>query len=435
MVVNVSNVNSTTMPDELFPIATPRPWPGEMSHPPSTVTPMAEFTVVAVADVHVDHRAWGRINPDTGRSTAWEATHRCFMEACRHAVDTRPDAFLAVGDLFLNGNPSPEASEMVAEGFRLLRDAKVPTVVIMGNHELLHVRSGHRHALLRFEDIDGITVVDRPQLVDLPSGLQIACLPWPRKAEMLSSLDIGHLAPDEVDDVLAAHLVEAVDRMADEADTDLPVLLAAHAAVGEATIGSSLRGSEMSIRQVFHEPIVPVEALAREPFAHVLLGHIHKRQCMGPNAHYIGSVNRLDFSEEHEEKGFTELDIDSSGAASVRLVETSARVLRTVDLNQTGAGIDHIGPGDLVRIELPEGETRPDPTLTAAIADAGGHLVTVKTRPRARAARDETVTAKEGITPLEGLRRWAERQRIDEPDVARLVELGSALMDEVGELV
>lgn len=357
------------------------------------------------------------------------------MEACHYAVEHRVDAFLALGDLFLNGRPSPEASEMVAEGFRLLNRERIPTVILMGNHELLQVSAGHRHALLRFNDIENITVVDEPRLVTLPSGLQIACLPWPRAAEVLASLGASQMAGDEADDVVAAQLMEAVERMAEEADPDRPVLLAAHAAVGEATIGSHLRGSEMSIRKVFHEPIIPVEALDREPFTHSLLGHIHKRQFMGPNAHYVGSTNRLDFSEEHEDKGFTRLDIDSSGAATVRLIPTPARVLRTIDLSQPGANADAVGKGDVVRIELAEGETRVDPALKAAIADAGGTLMLVRRRPPRAETRDVTVTASEGVLPLEGLRRWGEREQIDEPSMARLLAMGANLIDEVGEAV
>lgn len=392
---------------------------------------MSDYTVVSVADLHVDHGRWGRVNPETGRSNAWESAQACFLEACTYAIDNRVDGFIALGDMFLNGRPSAEAAEMVSEGFRLLDAAGVPTVVLLGNHELLNVRAGHRHALLRFGDLEHVTVQDEPGLVRLPSGLQVACLPWPRKGRLISELDVSQMAPDQIDDVIAGLLVDHVEDMADEADPDVPVLLAAHAAVGEATIGSNLRGSEMSIRSIFNEPIIPIEALARDPYDHVLLGHIHKRQHMGDRAHYVGSPDRIDFSEEHETKGFTVLT-GTSGGVNVELIETNARVLRTVDL-EAGDRFDDIAPDTLVRVKLASGETRLDPAVRNEVAEQGGLVVQVKAQPapRAQPSTGERAVASEGIGPLDGFRLWLEREQVADDDRDRLVTLASGLVDDI----
>ena len=47
-------------------------------------------------------------------------------------------------------------------------------------------------------------------------------------------------------------------------------------------------------------------SVALPQFDYVALGHIHKHQVIGQNPHvvYSGSIQRIDFGEENDEKGF-----------------------------------------------------------------------------------------------------------------------------------
>lgn len=388
-----------------------------------------DLLVVATGDVHIDHGRHGWVNPETGRNTAWESTRDRWLTICQWAVEHDADVVLIGGDLFLDGRPSAEGMAMAAEGFHLLRDANIPSVLLLGNHELIRVKAQHRHALLRFADIPGVTVIDSPDLIEV-AGIQIAGLPWPRRGEVVSEMDLADLSPREQDDMVASALVNVIDDIADDVDPTAPSLVLAHAAVGEAKIGTDKRGSELTLRAVFNEPVVPLDALDRDPFGHVVLSHVHQRQFLSDRAHYVGSPDRIDFSEEREAKGFSVLRSDGHDW-KVELVETGARQMRTFRLDEEDFDPDVLTEGMLVRVFLPEGETKLDPAVRAGVAGAGARLVKVVSRPKAvvRAEKAGLDGSLEGIGPIEGVEIWADLAGLDEPTKNRLVKKASEVVN------
>ncbi len=99
-----------------------------------------------------------------------------------------------------------------------------------------------------------------------------------------------------------------VGKLAARLDPSLPSILAAHVLVGDAQVG---RGSEraMSIGQ---EPALLLGNIANPAFDYVALGHIHKHQVLSekPPVVYAGSLERVDFGEENDDKGFYVVDIE-----------------------------------------------------------------------------------------------------------------------------
>ena len=65
---------------------------------------------------------------------------------------------------------------------------------------------------------------------------------------------------------------------------------------------------------VGHDPIIPLSALTNPAWDYVALGHIHRHQDLHPGAQppvvYAGSVERIDFGEEREDKGFVWAQVD-----------------------------------------------------------------------------------------------------------------------------
>jgi exonuclease SbcD len=85
------------------------------------------------------------------------------------------------------------------------------------------------------------------------------------------------------------------------------------------------------------EVILP-PSLARNPaFDYVALGHIHKHQVLNeqPPVIYSGSIERIDFGEEHEDKGFVVAKVER-GRATWQFVKTDARPFVTVEVDVRG---------------------------------------------------------------------------------------------------
>ena len=57
---------------------------------------------------------------------------------------------------------------------------------------------------------------------------------------------------------------------------------------------------------------IPLSMLTRDCFDYVALGHVHKHQvlCKDPYVVYPGSIERVDFSEEQEAKGYILVELE-----------------------------------------------------------------------------------------------------------------------------
>lgn len=374
--------------------------------------------VIVTADLHLDAGRWGKVNPLTGANSAWESASAVWQEICTHAVDSGAEALLFAGDAFLNANPTPEAQERFADGLRLVARAGIRVVLIPGNHEFLGLPGGHRHPLWRYGDIDGVHISHSPELVVLDSGLQVATLPWPRKSLIVSAEDISGCSPAEIDAMIAGRLVEALDDLAAQIDPEAPSVLLAHATVGEATVGSSRRGSEMTVASIFSEPVLPVDLLADGPWSHVALGHIHKRQHIAPTRSggaisYVGSPERIDWSEEDQPKGYSVLEYGFGAAVHEQFVPSSARRLVTLEVTGEPETLEDL-TGALVRLRLEElhDDVR---AWRRAVSAAGGTVVGVITPMVVPGAREAlSADGIEEIGPLEGLERWLAGQDLDD---------------------
>ena len=372
-------------------------------------------TLTVSADLHIDAGRWGRSNPQTGVSSAWESASQVWNFICSETIDRGAEALLFAGDAFLNATPTPEAQEMFADGLRILSKEGIKVIMIPGNHEYLGLPGSYRHPLWRYADIDGVTVSHKPEVIRLDSGIQIATLPWPRKSLFIAEEDLAGVSPDEIDDLISVRIADQLDLLAEDIDANDPSVLLAHATVGEARLGTDRRGSEITVASLFSEPILPVDVLSEGPWGHVALGHIHKRQTIANTAaggaiSYVGSPERIDWSEEREDKGYSVLTIDTT--ISERFEATPARKLVTITANGEPS-IDQDLSDTLIRLKLADSDTD-QRAWRREVANSGGTIVTTVTPPPVQRITQGTIIASEDLSPLDALERWIDAQDIDE---------------------
>ncbi|GAI72228.1 unnamed protein product, partial [marine sediment metagenome] len=110
---------------------------------------------------------------------------------------------------------------------------------------------------------------------------------------------------------------------------EIPAIFAAHLAAAEATYS----GSERSVI-IGNDPVFSTQLLAQKEFDYVALGHIHKFQDLNPNDDipvvYPGSIERINFGEEKEDKGFCLVNI-GKGKTSYEFIPVPARRFITID--------------------------------------------------------------------------------------------------------
>jgi exonuclease SbcD len=270
--------------------------------------------LVHVADVHLGVETYGRIEPTTGlNSRLLDFTAR-LDEVVDHAIAQRVDLFLFAGDAYRSRDPSPTQQREFARRVRRLSEAGIPTFLLVGNHDLPNA-TGRANSLDIFETlaVPHVTVGRAPRLhrLETKAGpVQIAALPWLRRSALMAREEYRSLTADEARRAIQQRAAEAIQSAAEQLEPGVPAILAAHISVEGATYGS-----ERSVL-VGEDIVLPKSSVANPKFDYVALGHIHKYQVLNvqPPVVYPGSLERVDFGEESDPKGFVTVEIEEGQA-------------------------------------------------------------------------------------------------------------------------
>ena len=366
--------------------------------------------LVFTADVHIDHDRWGDRRSGGPIDSAWLSAAKCLGTAADLACETGAGLVIA-GDLFLNGNPLPEAVELAADQTRKVLAAGMPVVILPGNHDQDGVPVGQRLVVERFADL-GATVISEPGITCLEDGTQIAALPWLWRSRLISELGMGEATGDEIDDAIADELVHHVSDLADQVDSRRgPVVLAGHAVLDTATFNSGNRASELALRRHLREPVLPLASVLEGPWDLAVFGHIHAQQSFADGRVWIpGSPDRIDFGDENHGKGVLLFDPDT-GVTNHR---TPARDMLTVG---SQADLAKLAAGVLVRAEIPSGDLDVPANWRKAITEAEAVLVQSYRKPRKAVDNVEIESSNgdlAGVSMTDLVQTWARNNDCDD---------------------
>ena len=396
------------------------------------------------ADFHLAP-AGSKLDPETGLNARMMDRYRCARFCIKDAVERGADLILVAGDVFDSPNPSSTQRRLALQTLQPAFWRATPVVVLMGNHEVAK-HTGERNATDHLEDVDTVTVVERPGIVDVYNRadggltalprlenemlkelgvqtedlrLQIACLPYPNRQLLLAKRpDLGVLS---VEQAMREAMMDVARGLAAELEPGIPSVLLGHFSVDLAEAGSESRlmalGADWTLNA--HE-------VAGLGFDAVLLAHIHKPQTVLPQMHYCGSPEAMDFGEEGERKSYSLVDIDEHGVSAIR-VPTPYRKFRTVDLaSDPWPAADELREA-IVKVRVPAGMDTDDAQMRRELDEAGAHDYTIIHQPPETVRRREVEVNQD--MPFEKLlRAWAELQEDVDPDalVAEATELEGA---------
>jgi exonuclease SbcD len=175
--------------------------------------------------------------------------------------------------------------------------------------------------------------------IDTPSGkVQVITLPWINRATLLTREGTENLSLSEVNKLLIERLEPALEGKIRELDPDFPTILLGHVMADNASLGAERL---LAVGKGF---TIPLSLLTRSCFDYVALGHVHRHQNLNqsndPPVVYPGSIDRVDFSEEKEEKGFVLISIEPDPTPEERKFQTNweffplpVRAFRTIKVN------------------------------------------------------------------------------------------------------
>ena len=265
--------------------------------------------IIHFADLHLGVENYGRIDPATGLSTRLNDFLAVFDELVDYALKNKVDLVLFCGDAYKSREPTQTQQREFARRINRLATAGIPVLLLTGNHDLPNA-IGRATATEIFDTlaVKNVYVASKPETYKISTAggmIQVVAIPWLRRSALLASEDTKNLNMEQLNHRMQEAITQVISKKAAELDPSLPAILAAHVSVGSAKAGSE---SMMSIGQ---EPILLLSSVALPAFDYVALGHIHKQQVLNENPPvvYAGSLERIDFGEENDAKGFYVVDI------------------------------------------------------------------------------------------------------------------------------
>lgn len=229
--------------------------------------------VLFVSDTHFGCNRYSIVDEKSGLPSRLLDYKESFSTVLNYAIKNKVIAVIHSGDVFHRNIPTPTEEVVVLKELQKLEDAKIPTWIINGNHDY-NYSSGRSHAtgVLKASPWKYIKVYDDPEVQKDIDGIQFHFVPYPHTPRVLNN--------DVCRKVVVCH---------------------AHFA-----------GAKVGAEEFLIAGGVP-ETQGLEGADLVISGHIHKQQEIDKGSYkivYVGSMERGDFAERDEPKGFMLFDVD-----------------------------------------------------------------------------------------------------------------------------
>lgn len=415
--------------------------------------------IIHFADIHFGMENYGRLDPKTGlhsRLGDWQQSFQAIIDyATGNKKRSAPpvnktgpvDLVIFAGDAFRTRDPSPTYVRAFGEGIRKIAEAEIPVVLVVGNHDLPNA-SGKASTLDVFSAlaVPNVTVSRNPELIKMKTKhgeIQIVTLPWMYKSQFFAKEEITQVVGGDLQHRFQEKVIEIFQLLLSKIDARVPAIAVVHA-----TVEGASYGSERSIL-LGNEIIVPLRILTNPKLSYVALGHLHRHQILhqNPPVVYSGSLERIDFSEEEEKKGFVLVET-ARGKTVAHFVEVPVRKFLTIDVqiaddddNPTYTVVKKVKEAStkdcVVRViircsEVKSPEIRETP-IREALAEA--NFIAGITKQVAFGQRTTLVAGYSdeifSTDPLEVLRRFWQSKKVPATRIARLSHAAKALLETV----
>ncbi len=295
--------------------------------------------ILHLSDIHLGSSLnHGKINPLTGLNTRFEDFVKSLRLCIDRAINDPVDVVLFGGDAFPDSTPAPYIQEAFATEFRRLADANIPTILLIGNHDQ-HSQGvgGASLSIYRTLVVPNFKVGEKIEthLLSTKNGqLQVITLPWLSHSAFLTRPETEGLSMEAINKLLITKIEAALDGEIRALNPEIPTVFLAHLMAERCSLGAE---RTLSVGKGFS---IPFSILTRCEFDYVALGHVHKHQNLNlqnnPPVIYAGSIERVDFSEEKEDKGYVIVELEKN-KAKWEFVTLPTRPFLTIEIDVSQA--------------------------------------------------------------------------------------------------
>lgn len=286
--------------------------------------------VLHFADIHIGMENYGKIDPATGISSRVMDFLRRMSEIVDYARENEADLVIFAGDAFKTRQPNPTYVREFARRIKQIA-AFCPVVLLVGNHDIPSmVQKASTVEIFQTLEVSGVIVGRKDEVYTIETRrgpVQVATVPYPMRQRLLADLSTRGMNIGRLDELLRMQVSQIIRSLAEQVDPDVPAVLTGHFSVSGAKLGSEvdvMLGRDVAVMK---------SALLDPVWDYVALGHIHYHQDMNKGSYppivYSGSVERIDFGEEGDPKGFCWVEL-ARGETRYEFIPVDARPFVTI---------------------------------------------------------------------------------------------------------
>jgi exonuclease SbcD len=404
-----------------------------------------KINVLHFADIHIGMENYGHLDSNSGINSRVIDFLRRFDEVIDYGLSHDVDLVIFAGDAFKTRDPSPTLQREFARRLKRFVDANVPVVMLVGNHDLPAMeKKASSIDIYRTLGVPNVIIgwEEHVHTIDTKRGkVQVATAPYPMRNRLLAQAEHRGKSIEELDKSLQDIVGDNIRALAEQLDPTLPAILTGHFTVSGATYGS-----ERSV-MIGRDVAVLKSVLSAGPWDYVALGHVHKHQNLNegryPAMVYSGSLERIDFGEEKEAKGFCWIELEK-GNTAWRFVEVKARSFITIGLDvreeddPTLAAQAALAQYDLtdavvrvnVRMRPEQDASLREKDLRATLRNAD--YIAAINRQADREVRERLGgLSPEGMTPKQLLQKYLFAKNVDDDRIDLLVKYAEEIFETI----
>ncbi|MBV8717004.1 MAG: exonuclease SbcCD subunit D [Chloroflexi bacterium] len=294
---------------------------------------MAQLLRIAhIADTHIGMENYGRLNPETGLNQRLHDFLNSLDQAVDGAIEQQVDLVVFAGDIYKTRDPTPTHQREFARRIQRLTSHGIQAILVAGNHDV-PMSAGRATSvdIFRALEVPGVTVartIGTHRLETRSGPVQVIAFPWAVRSLVLAQPEYKNCTIAELNEAMIELTRARLRSEAEALDPRVPAIVVGHVHVFGARVGAE------RLLTMGSDPMYDLQTFDLPGIDYVALGHIHKHQVVhyaAPQMVYAGSIDRVDFGEQDEPKGWVYVEIPEKGRAEFDFRTVRARPFLTID--------------------------------------------------------------------------------------------------------
>lgn len=276
--------------------------------------------ICCIADLHIGVKSYSQIDVETRFYLRELEVINNFRQIIQMCIDQSISILIIAGDVYHNSKPSPNLQDEVNKLLNYASVNKLYVLLLDGNHDLS-------------KQIDSVSVLKTTNTFQIPYIIQTSKF-LDKEISIRKDTVRFIFLPTYTTNEQVKYLLD--QNLYENNDYKHPIIVIGHFTVQGAQLNDWLVAE--------NEEYIDLNNFNNRNISFVVLGHLHRSQILknnNPFIFYTGSLQRIDFNEENQEKGYWIINTKTK-ETNFYPIETQRFYTLQVDINDDKSVLEQI---------------------------------------------------------------------------------------------